>query len=322
MMQYMMAKPRQTLLAHMEEMNKQMIEEMNKKTVPIEIPKETTDCVQTDEVSLIKETATESSDMISVFANNYRTMLFSQPLEMLREKCKNNKIKIKSTEEKDEIISMVLDALASSHPEKMISFTKEQLQEIAKHYCVKFTGLKKQELIVALMNYNMNQNTFINVGCLDFIVKTKETKTSVEEKKPKPSKKTQPKKTEEQETKIVAEPMPIIAEPISVVAEPIVAIVEEKEKETTKYKKQTIPKNIKVLVWNRYLGESMSSHKCLCCKQVTIQNTNFHVGHVIAEACGGTHEIGNLRPICAACNHSMGTRNMIEFVKEYGLYIG
>ena len=37
---------------------------------------------------------------------------------------------------------------------------------------------------------------------------------------------------------------------------------------------------------------------------------------------GGTHEINNLRPICFACNHSMGTENMIEFVVKYGLYIG
>jgi len=60
----------------------------------------------------------------------------------------------------------------------------------------------------------------------------------------------------------------------------------------------------------------------LCCKRVTIDNTNFHCGHVISEKDGGTLETGNLRPICSACNHSMGTENMIEFVKKYGLYIG
>jgi hypothetical protein len=51
-------------------------------------------------------------------------------------------------------------------------------------------------------------------------------------------------------------------------------------------------------------------------------NTNFEVGHVISEKSGGTHEINNLRPICFACNHSMGSENMIDFVVKYGLYIG
>jgi 5-methylcytosine-specific restriction endonuclease McrA len=60
----------------------------------------------------------------------------------------------------------------------------------------------------------------------------------------------------------------------------------------------------------------------LCCKKVVVSNTNFEVGHVISEKNGGTHEINNLRPICFACNHSMGTENMIDFVVKYGLYIG
>ena len=32
--------------------------------------------------------------------------------------------------------------------------------------------------------------------------------------------------------------------------------------------------------------------------------------------------INNLRPICGACNHSMGAENMVDFVVKYGLYIG
>ena len=108
---------------------------------------------------------------------------------------------------------------------------------------------------------------------------------------------------------------------------------EEKEKEKlekeklekakkTKQPKETIPKQIKSIVWNQYIGEDVRKHKCLCCKKVSIENTNFHAGHVISEKNGGTLEIGNLRPICPSCNYSMGTENMVEFVKKYGLYIG
>lgn len=94
------------------------------------------------------------------------------------------------------------------------------------------------------------------------------------------------------------------------------------EKEELKKKKQSIPKQVRVIVWNHYIGEDIIKHKCLCCKKVTITNTNFDVGHVISETNGGTHEINNLRPICCACNHSMGSENMIEFVVKFGLYIG
>jgi 5-methylcytosine-specific restriction endonuclease McrA len=89
-----------------------------------------------------------------------------------------------------------------------------------------------------------------------------------------------------------------------------------------KKKKKTIPKHIRKIVWDTYIGNDIIKHKCLCCKKTTICNTEFHCGHVIAENKGGTQEITNLRPICAACNLSMGTMNIIEYVTTFGLYIG
>ena len=79
----------------------------------------------------------------------------------------------------------------------------------------------------------------------------------------------------------------------------------EREKEDIKKRKQSIPKNVRIIIWNHYIGEDIIKHRCLCCKKVVICNTNFDVGHVISEKNGGTHEINNLRPICFACNHSM-----------------
>jgi len=96
----------------------------------------------------------------------------------------------------------------------------------------------------------------------------------------------------------------------------------EEEKKENKKKKQSIPKNVRMIIWNHYIGEDIIKHKCLCCKKVTISNTNFEVGHVLSEKNGGTHEINNLRPICFSCNHSMGPENMVDFVVKYGLYIG
>ena len=96
----------------------------------------------------------------------------------------------------------------------------------------------------------------------------------------------------------------------------------QRVKEELKKKKQSIPKQVRTIVWNHYIGEDIIKHKCLCCKKVIITNTNFDVGHVLSEKNGGTHEINNLRPICGACNHSMGSENMIDFVVKFGLFIG
>ena len=59
------------------------------------------------------------------------------------------------------------------------------------------------------------------------------------------------------------------------------------------------------------------SNKCLCCKKEKIDIRNVHCGHVIAESKGGDLTIKNLRPVCAPCNLSMGTRSMNEFTKEF-----
>ena len=96
----------------------------------------------------------------------------------------------------------------------------------------------------------------------------------------------------------------------------------QNQEEHKKKKKQVIPKNIKKIVWNTYIGSEIIRHKCLCCKKVTIENTFFECGHVISEKDGGTLEISNLRPICSECNRSMGCKNMIDYVKIYGLFIG
>ena len=89
-----------------------------------------------------------------------------------------------------------------------------------------------------------------------------------------------------------------------------------------KARRRQLPSSVRDSVWNNYIGEDINKHRCLCCKQNIITNRHFHVGHVISVKNSGTDEINNLRPICPPCNYSMGTTNMIEFVKTYGYYIG
>jgi DNA repair exonuclease SbcCD ATPase subunit len=93
----------------------------------------------------------------------------------------------------------------------------------------------------------------------------------------------------------------------------------DSDSEKTSKKKKAIPKKIKELVWNNHIGHDIANSMCTCCEKTPIKNTEFHCGHVLAEANGGTLEITNLRPICAGCNLSMGTQNMDDFKKVFGL---
>lgn len=80
-----------------------------------------------------------------------------------------------------------------------------------------------------------------------------------------------------------------------------------------KKRKQTIPKSLKILIWNLYIGEEIGKTKCLCCNNNYIFQSNFEAGHIIAEANGGKVNKDNLMPICSVCNKSMGTMNLDDF---------
>ena len=86
-----------------------------------------------------------------------------------------------------------------------------------------------------------------------------------------------------------------------------------------KPKRKTIPKTVKILVWDKYIGNATGCTTCMCCKHATITQHNFECGHIISDANGGAISVDNLRPICSQCNKSMSTKNMVEFMKEWNL---
>jgi len=93
--------------------------------------------------------------------------------------------------------------------------------------------------------------------------------------------------------------------------------IKVKDKNVVKYRKKSIPKALKKIVWDKYVGSEIGQTKCLCCRHEDIRQIEFHCGHVIAEANGGKTVLANLRPICAQCNLSMGKMDMKEFMKTY-----
>jgi len=89
---------------------------------------------------------------------------------------------------------------------------------------------------------------------------------------------------------------------------------EVKEKEVKEKKRKNLPASLRYLVWNTYITREIGVSKCVCCKTNEISQQLFECGHIISRSNGGSDFVENLRPICALCNKSMGTMNMIEFL--------
>lgn len=90
----------------------------------------------------------------------------------------------------------------------------------------------------------------------------------------------------------------------------------KKTKKPITNNKKTIPKTLKMTIWNENIGKNIRTAYCICCNNNEIKVEDFHAGHIIAESAGGETNQTNLLPICAICNTSMGTTNMNDFVKS------
>lgn len=78
--------------------------------------------------------------------------------------------------------------------------------------------------------------------------------------------------------------------------------------------RQPLSHAARMAVWNQWTEGGMyaGSGPCHACSRV-ISQQEFECGHVIAVANGGKNAIDNLRPLCRACNRSMGTMTLEEF---------
>jgi len=90
----------------------------------------------------------------------------------------------------------------------------------------------------------------------------------------------------------------------------------KQEKEETNKLRKSIPKSLKILVWDKNIGKEKGIGECDVCKS-NIDSKNFECGHIISVKYGGETNIKNLLPICSSCNKSMGTQNLLEFKEIY-----
>lgn len=292
---------------------------------PIEVPITNTIEEKEDELTTVSE-LTENSfennvdyiqhkEEINTKVSNELSKLTS---DNLKEKCKLYNLSYNSKFKKQDLINLLVNEF-NNNWNILKDLKKSDLKQICKDNKLKgIAGVKKDEIIILIMNYyadnliiKINNNTEekkvdMSLNVIDELERQKkEIEKKMLDELDKQRVEVERKQKEEDDKRKLEETKQL-----------------EEQKEEKKRKKQAIPKNVRNIVWNHYIGEDIIKHKCLCCKKVTITNTNFEVGHVLSEKNGGTHEINNLRPICGACNHSMGTENMIDFVVKYGLYIG
>ena len=78
------------------------------------------------------------------------------------------------------------------------------------------------------------------------------------------------------------------------------------------HRKAKIPKAVREQVWLTHMGYVFEG-KCKvswCCNRVNV--FDFQCGHNIPESKGGPTNVGNLIPICARCNNSMGNQYTID----------
>ena len=261
-------------------------------------------------------------------------------LDNLKEKCKEVNITTGLSKLKKPELIQTLETEFFKVNDILKNKKKNELKNMVKNYGIKkLTSTKKEVLIYRILSYHLSnmmfkidESKFQNDSVINDSIEDVEPEPELKQltlieqlelQKQEIEKKMleEIKRKEDEEKQKIEEQNRIEEEERKKKEEEEKKRIEEEKKEAKK-KKQSIPKNVRVIVWNHYIGEDIIKHKCLCCKKVTISNTNFEVGHVLSEKIGGTHEINNLRPICFACNHSMGTENMIDFVVKYGLYIG
>ena len=79
--------------------------------------------------------------------------------------------------------------------------------------------------------------------------------------------------------------------------------------------------SIKEVCWAKYIGDTIGSTKCLCCKSNKIKMTNFSIGFRKSIINGGIMEVDNILPICVACKSSMGNMDMSDFCMANGFSV-
>ncbi len=82
-------------------------------------------------------------------------------------------------------------------------------------------------------------------------------------------------------------------------------------------RKKQMPKSLRLIIWNKWIGDSVAKTQCPSCRVNIITIFNFDCGHICSRANGGDDSIQNIIPMCRTCNLSMGKNNAKLFIQKY-----
>jgi len=80
--------------------------------------------------------------------------------------------------------------------------------------------------------------------------------------------------------------------------------------------KQHVPSSLKQTVWLLCNGKRFEAKCFVKWCQNTVNVFNFEAGHDIPESKGGATNVDNIKPICGACNKSIGNKCTISEYSE------
>jgi 5-methylcytosine-specific restriction endonuclease McrA len=86
----------------------------------------------------------------------------------------------------------------------------------------------------------------------------------------------------------------------------------------TKRARKPIPAATREQLWHKWFKDD-GRVTCPVCNYREITPFDFEAGHKVPDCKGGSAAIGNLVPMCRACNRSMGSRDINEYLRANGL---
>ena len=71
-------------------------------------------------------------------------------------------------------------------------------------------------------------------------------------------------------------------------------------------------------LWNKYFCDETNKGECVLCK-CELKMSQYHVSHIQSLKENGTYNQDNLTIMCSKCNTSIGSKNLNDYLKEYGI---
>ncbi len=84
------------------------------------------------------------------------------------------------------------------------------------------------------------------------------------------------------------------------------------------HKRIKVSAAMRASLWNKYYGDETNKGTCILCK-CELKMSQYHVSHIQSLKENGTYNQDNLTIMCSKCNTSLGSKNLNDYLQEYGI---